>query len=704
MACIPNIQTIISLDFSAVTDQGNWITDSANPVLTVGGSLILDPSANNSTFRRILGVVDPTNDRIRLRSNFQVNPDGAPGPEDVEVNFDLLVGGLVIASGCAEFSGVTNQLYSYNLDRTWEIEPGSITGTVTLRITVPEGWQYKIQMQDLLAEDFFFCQDNLRTYFVIDELLPRSVTAQSAAVQLLSWKEDGAETLTPAFFAENNIIGGNPLALWKFARAAIDGSSRDSDDITPNSFNPFFDEWGMDFQNVAGNYFGGKTTGTISGSDYGPAIEQIGFEKPEVLNGNLEDQPGAFFVDLNFEKSFEVIFNVIISQTSSNPLTDPTYFRQYTIKFNKDNCERSMSYVDQLAPAGPVDQSFNAFLYGITDQAVNQTVVLCDDNFSPVGQVGNFSFILELGLDIGQTGINYNAYGVPDRFIVDYDGTIYDTGFVGLSSYDSQLLAAGVAPIDINTTPGGNGQGQLLFNKPNPLPTFCEITVEAPLGGTSWNLSGICPAPVVANIPPTVNLTSVFAGIPTGNIAQFLLSFTVDPAGSVANWSMDFGDGSPLVTGTGNPPTSFNHVYSTPGTKTATFTLFDNQGLNDSDTANVQVTSNSLVIDSQVESSCNSCLNFTVNVPAGETYDLVISSSLAPPAVYASGFCPGGTIIASDGTIVLNGPGSFNYSTGIDVAQGGSNPLSSNIFIQVKDGATTLQTFSLIRNHSNNIC
>ena len=46
----------------------------------------------------------------------------------------------------------------------------------------------------------------------------------------------------------------------------------------------------------------------------------------------------------------------------------------------------------------------------------------------------------------GQAGINYNAYGVPKRFIVNYDGTDYDTGYVGLDSYDADLIAAGVAP------------------------------------------------------------------------------------------------------------------------------------------------------------------------------------------------------------------------------------------------------------------
>ncbi len=704
MACLPNIQTIQSLDFSAVTDNSNWSTTSANPVLTIGGALILNPSAADSTFTRILGIPDPTNNRVRIQCGFVLNATLFAGPSDVQVEFDLLVGGNVIANGCAEFAQVSNQLYSFLLDRTFEIEPGAITTDISLRITVPAGWEYQLELSDLLVEDFNFCADNVRSYFIIDELFERSIPAVSAAVRLLSWEVDGVETLTPAFFLENNIYGGNPQALWNFAQAELDGGNRISDNVTPNTFNFFLDEWGMDFANVPGNFFGGKTTGTISGSDYGSAIEQIGVDRPQILNGNLETKLGAFFIDLNYEESFDIIMDVVISQTSANPLSDPSYYRRYSIRFDKDTCQRSFTYIDQLNPSGSVDQSFNGFLAGLTDQRVDLAVIDCGEVYAP-GIPGSVTFEITLGTAIGDTGFIYNSFGIPKRFIMNYDGTDYDTGYVGLDAYDADLLAAGVLPGDINTTPGGNGSGSITFNKPNASPTFALVTVENALQNAGWNVEGICPAPFVPNTPPTVTLTAANSPIIPGGIAQLLVSFTVDPAGSVASWVMDFGDGSPLVNGTGDPPTSFNHVYASAGSYTAQITITDNQGLIAVDTDIVSVVAQALRIGQQFENNCQTCLSFQVNVPAGEIYTLIVTSAFASPAGYASTFCDdGGTIIAADDPGSALTPGQYDFNVGIDAAQAGNVNLNSTIIIQVKDGVNTLDIFTLNRTHGNQIC
>jgi phospholipase C len=43
-------------------------------------------------------------------------------------------------------------------------------------------------------------------------------------------------------------------------------------------------------------------------------------------------------------------------------------------------------------------------------------------------------------------------------------------------------------------------------------------------------------------------------------------------------WTLDFGDGAPALHGTGVPPSSVHHTYSTPGLYTATITVVDGQG------------------------------------------------------------------------------------------------------------------------------
>lgn len=711
MACIPNINTVLSLDFSAVNDAANWSTDSLNPVQTIGGQLVLNPSSILSKFTRPIGTVDPLNNRIRIRANFELVGE-AIGPGTAEVTFELLEGVTVLETSCAEFTGVTDNLYNYFLDRTYDFLTMP-SGSLTLRITFPTGFQYKAAFDDLLVEDFFLCQDNIRTYFILDGLLNESLTAVSAAVQLLSWEVGGVETLTPAFFAENNIVGTNPLANWLFAQALVDGSARISDDMTPNSFNPFFNDWGMDFANVAGNYFGGKTLGPISGSDYGPAILGLGIDIPEILTVNddgvtLTSQPGAFFIDIDYEQDLKIEFAVLVNQASTNVFNGPSVYRTYTATFNKDLCTTSFTYVDELTGL-TVDATGDGFLSGLTGPKVLQEVVPCDEAFSPTGNVGNFTFRLELGPAIGESGINYNAYGVPDRFVVNYDGTDYDSGYVGLDTYDAQLLAAGVAPFDINTTPPpGNGEGTLTFPKPNASPSFAIVTVEAPLGGTAWQVTGICPAPVIPNTPPTVTFNLVVAGN-QGNLSQFSIAAS-DAEGPIANYTIDWDDGSPLLVATGPPPTSITHVYNAVGSFTPVITVFDGGSpqLSGNDTAPISVVNpNPTTVLFNNSVTCNSCLGFKIVVPTGSSYTLDVTSDFEGGATWATGFCdPGGASvgIAADIVAQVLTPGTYEYHTGIDAAIASVNDFNSNIFIRVKDGANTITSINFDRTHSNNIC
>ena len=91
-------------------------------------------------------------------------------------------------------------------------------------------------------------------------------------------------------------------------------------------------------------------------------------------------------------------------------------------------------------------------------------------------------------------GIHYNAYSVPDRFIIEWNGQKYDSGFVGSSSLNGSLISAGVNPADIKTANPSNGAGSLKFNKTSALPRYAKVTVLVPLGSTAWNVSGICPS------------------------------------------------------------------------------------------------------------------------------------------------------------------------------------------------------------------
>ena len=123
--------------------------------------------------------------------------------------------------------------------------------------------------------------------------------------------------------------------------------------------------------------------------------------------------------------------------------------------------------------------------------------MVCDDTFAPSGGQGFFEYQINFGLDTGIAGINYNAISQPDKFDIEYDGVIYTTGFVGSSTFDQTLINSGVPLSEINTANPSNGRGTLTFPKPNPTPTNAIIRVTGGTSGTGWNISGICPQPIM---------------------------------------------------------------------------------------------------------------------------------------------------------------------------------------------------------------
>jgi hypothetical protein len=85
------------------------------------------------------------------------------------------------------------------------------------------------------------------------------------------------------------------------------------------------------------------------------------------------------------------------------------------------------------------------------------------------------------------------------------------------------------------------------------------------------------------NTPPSASFTQTRSGL-TVTVDG---SASSDPGGSVARYAWDFGDGSPVVTGTS--PTA-SHTYASGGTRTVTLTVTDGQGATGSTAQSVTVT------------------------------------------------------------------------------------------------------------------
>ncbi|MFA5944436.1 MAG: PKD domain-containing protein [Candidatus Thermoplasmatota archaeon] len=104
----------------------------------------------------------------------------------------------------------------------------------------------------------------------------------------------------------------------------------------------------------------------------------------------------------------------------------------------------------------------------------------------------------------------------------------------------------------------------------------------------------------VTSQPPLATLT---ANRTTGN-APLGVRFTVgagDTDGQVTGFSLDFGDGTPVVAGAGVPPSTIDHVYARFGSFTARLAVRDNAGLETADTEQIQPGTNGPEVDLQVD-------------------------------------------------------------------------------------------------------
>lgn len=105
----------------------------------------------------------------------------------------------------------------------------------------------------------------------------------------------------------------------------------------------------------------------------------------------------------------------------------------------------------------------------------------CNSEIDYSGDQGTFTYNINYGPNVGDIIINYNAFSIPDRFTLNWNGISATTGFVGDATYNSQLTALGYPPVSSTTS-----SGILSVTKTLAEPQYATLTVEGPLVGTAW--------------------------------------------------------------------------------------------------------------------------------------------------------------------------------------------------------------------------
>lgn len=137
------------------------------------------------------------------------------------------------------------------------------------------------------------------------------------------------------------------------------------------------------------------------------------------------------------------------------------------------------------------------------------------------GGIGVSEYTVDLGTATGLVTLNFDAFTVPDIFIVEYDGAeVINTGYRGTSgTYD------GVA-----VTVAGPGAGSASFTKTTSNPTSCTVRVEAPFTSTAWNFDLSCPGGGSPPYTPSSAGRQTFTATstPYGDTLNYGTPFTVD--------------------------------------------------------------------------------------------------------------------------------------------------------------------------------
>ena len=138
-----------------------------------------------------------------------------------------------------------------------------------------------------------------------------------------------------------------------------------------------------------------------------------------------------------------------------------------------------------------------------------------------------------LGTDTGTCFLSYNTVSIPERIIVEWNGTVQiDTGYRGDSSYDflginrnafTASLTGKTDPITTNIYPDmvtypddgyprivGTGSGGDSFNKTAASPEDAIVYIYSTLPGTVWKVSLGCPGltTTTTTIVPTTTTTT----------------------------------------------------------------------------------------------------------------------------------------------------------------------------------------------------
>ena len=139
----------------------------------------------------------------------------------------------------------------------------------------------------------------------------------------------------------------------------------------------------------------------------------------------------------------------------------------------------------KLGAFDPVQDQY--VLHNSIDTLTIPYSMTCSESLRRNNFYGTVVLEIDYGLLTGTAGFDYSSTsGIPVKYDIEYNGNTYSTGYVGDSSYNTQLAALGLPDVS------GSGTGTFEFNKDQTIPKTATVTITAPLCGADFVVDGNC--------------------------------------------------------------------------------------------------------------------------------------------------------------------------------------------------------------------
>ena len=323
---------------------------------------------------------------------------------------------------------------------------------------------------------------------------------------------------------------------------------------------------------------------------------------------------------------------------------------------------------------------------------------------SCTGAGGESEFLINLGTETGVAGISYDSKNMPDNYVIEWNGQVFTTGYVGPNSFDQELINSGVAPGQIKTANPTNGIGRLTFDKNTQMPNTAILRVISPLESADWEFTTICPEPTNGSL---AYISEGGCNQDPQELVQVYFDTLDINTFNPSNGDVVYAD-SALTTPYDGGGKTYRYRISPSGTWQSFSFDISETGVVSNYTNCIIGGGGSIVVSDIILTACRSCFKFKVLVPSGQTRHVTMTSIFNGGGLYAVEECfDVFTHKTSDFEETISSD--TNYGFGIDGDNRNlttGNTFSSTVIVTVRDsaGGNVLDTETFGRIHSNKKC